>query len=349
MKRRDVILAAWILAAWLCLGMGSAGWALDTVKTTSSTVTGQVVKMTRQQVDVERSGVVRNLPANEVVYIHYSDEPSLLRTARGHVQAGRYNDALEALNKVPPGDLTRAEMTQDLAYYRALASARLALGGGAALADARDQMRTFVHGNINSYHFYEGCEVLGNLYAAMGDYANAEKYYAQLETSPWPDYQMRGGVAIGRARLAQGKAAEARQSFAKVLAIEATGDAAQSQRLAAQLGEAACQVAEGKHDEAIQAVEGIIANANPEDVDLCARAYNILGSAHRKAGRDQEALLAFLHVDILYFAVPETHAEALASLAVLWEAVHKPQRAAEARQVLQERYKNSPWAKQGGS
>jgi hypothetical protein len=69
----------------------------------------------------------------------------------------------------------------------------------------------------------------------------------------------------------------------------------------------------------------------------------------RKAGRTKEALLAFLHVDVLYFTTPEAHAEALANLAELWEEVQKPERAVKARQVLQERYGSSPWAKKGGA
>ncbi len=86
-------------------------------------------------------------------------------------------------------------------------------------------------------------------------------------------------------------------------------------------------------------------DANPEQVPLVARAWNVAGTAHRQAGRTKEALLAFLHVNILYPGVPEAHAEALANLADLWDQVHKGERANRARQTLQEQYKESPWAK----
>jgi outer membrane protein assembly factor BamD (BamD/ComL family) len=43
--------------------------------------------------------------------------------------------------------------------------------------------------------------------------------------------------------------------------------------------------------------------------------------------------------------VPSAHAEALANLVDLWEQVHKIDRANSARKILQERYKDSPWAK----
>ena len=77
-----------------------------------------------------------------------------------------------------------------------------------------------------------------------------------------------------------------------------------------------------------------------------AQAYNTLGTALRKAGKPQDALLAFLHVDVLYFASAEDHAEALANLAQLWNEVQKPERAAQALQTLKTRYKNSRWASQ---
>ena len=156
---------------------------------------------------------------------------------------------------------------------------------------------------------------------------------------------MRAGVAAGRALLSQGKPREAAAAFDKVLATEAEGDSAQAQRTAATLGKASALVALKKPDEAIAIVEEIIQKGDPEDAPLMARAYNVLGTAQRQAGRIKEALLAFLHVDILYSSVPDAHAEALANLAELWEQVHKTDRANRARQTLEEQYKDSPWAK----
>jgi outer membrane protein assembly factor BamD (BamD/ComL family) len=44
--------------------------------------------------------------------------------------------------------------------------------------------------------------------------------------------------------------------------------------------------------------------------------------------------------------VPESHAEALFNLTQLWDQLHRADRAAEARQTLEEQYKNSRWAKE---
>jgi tetratricopeptide (TPR) repeat protein len=159
---------------------------------------------------------------------------------------------------------------------------------------------------------------------------------------------MRAGVAAGRALLAQGKINEAQSAFDRVVATEAEGDLAQSQRLAARLGKASAQVASKRPDEAIKMVDDILKTADAEDVNLMARAYNVLGTAHRQAGRTKEALLAFLHVDLLYPSQPDTHAEALFNLSELWEEMHKSERANAARKTLEETYKDSPWANKGG-
>jgi hypothetical protein len=52
---------------------------------------------------------------------------------------------------------------------------------------------------------------------------------------------------------------------------------------------------------------------------------------------------------VLYFTVPEAHAEALFNLAELWDGVHKTERAVRCRGLLEERYRNSRWAKKGGA
>ena len=88
----------------------------------------------------------------------------------------------------------------------------------------------------------------------------------------------------------------------------------------------------------IDASEQVIAQASPEDAAVHARAYNVLGASLKKAGRTKEALLAYLHVDVLYASQAQAHAEALRNLAELWSAVNQPQRAAQALQTLQDRY-----------
>jgi hypothetical protein len=97
-------------------------------------------------------------------------------------------------------------------------------------------------------------------------------------------------------------------------------------------------------DAAIRSLEKIIADADADNEELHALAYNALGTALRKAQKPQHALLAFLHVDLLYNSNPEAHAEALANLEQLFTELHKPEHAKRIRATLDQRYKNSRWA-----
>jgi len=342
MNRRGVILAA---AAWLAAG--AVGRALDTIKTTTDRVPlpGEIKLMTPLEVELKTPSLTKKVAVNEIVYISYDGEPAGLKTVRTALLAGRYEDVLASLEKVTAEAQNRPEIKQDIEFYTALCRAELALGGSGDVIAAGRLMAAFVNTHKGSYHWLKANEVVGDLLVANGQHDQAEKYYAELGKAPWPDYRMRAGVAVGRARLAQKKTAEALEAFEGVLKIDATGELTQLQRLAATVGKARCQTDNKQYDEAIKTLNDVIAKVDPEQVELNARAYNALGTALKDAGRVKEALLAFLHVDVLYFTVPEQHAEALANLAGLWEKARKPERADRARRMLEERYKNSPWAK----
>jgi tetratricopeptide (TPR) repeat protein len=339
---------AWILV----FALGGAAAAIDTIKTngTPGSLSGRVVGMDSVSVELEQgaAATIKEVPVNQIETIHYEGEPRDLRIAKEHLLAGRYAEALAGLERIKE-ESSRPEIQQDIEFYKALCAAKLALGGSRKIADAGRMMKAFADANPKSYHYFEAAEIVGDLLVAIRQYAVATEYYARLQKAPWPDYKMRAGVAVGRALFEQDKTVEALAAFDKALATQAEGNSAQRQRMAASVGKAAVLVALKRADDAVKLIEEIIkqtdTDANPDEVPLVARAYNVLGTAQRQAGRVKEALLAFLHVDILYSGVPDAHAEALANLAELWEQVHKTERAQRARQTLQEQYKDSPWAK----
>lgn len=342
----------WFIAATvLSLAVGGVSQALDSVQTAKGTQRGQIVGASPVKIDLQVGagdvGSPKEIPVNQILTVFYEDEPAELKTAKTHVLAGRYADAATALERIKD-DVNEPAIKQDIEFYKAFCAAKMAMGGSGKVADAGRMMKTFADANTKSYHYFEASELVGDMLVAIRQYAQAAEYYGRLEKAPWPDYKMRAGAAMGRALLAQGKVNEAIAAFDKVMATEAVGDMAQEQRTLAKLGKAAAMVASKKPDEAIKMAEEILKTANPEDAPLMARTYNVLGSAQRQAGRTKEALLAFLHVDILYSSLPDAHAEALANLADLWEQVHKTERANRARKTLEEEYRDSPWAKKGG-
>jgi tetratricopeptide (TPR) repeat protein len=94
------------------------------------------------------------------------------------------------------------------------------------------------------------------------------------------------------------------------------------------------------------AIEKVIVDTDTQEKQLQARAHNALGKCYEKAGRTKDALFAYLYVDIIYNTVPDAHAEALARLVPLWRAIGQDDRSRESREALQKRYAGSRWAKQ---
>ena len=90
--------------------------------------------------------------------------------------------------------------------------------------------------------------------------------------------------------------------------------------------------------------------ASPEDTRVQAEAYLRQGDCLRAQGNAKEAILAYLHIPVLFSSEGDLHAESLHHLVTLWEEVGKPERAADARQELETRYPDTEWAKKlGGS
>ncbi len=333
-----VFASVWLVGASLAQGN-------DTIRAGSRTLAGRILKMSPLQIVIEVQGVDQEVPVNQIDTVFYENEPTSLKTARSNIANRAYENALAALERIDRAGISRREVLQEIDYLTAYCEAQIALQGNGDLRAAGSKMIAFAKENEGHYRFLEANEVVGDLLVALGQYASAESYYARLAAVQWPDYKMRAGVAVGRARLAQGKIAEAAQAFDSVLAVsDAEGEAAETHRLAARLGKAICDASTGNPDEAVKTIEDIIMRADPEDIELHARAYNALGTAHQKAGRTQDALLAFLHVDTLYFRVSDAHAEALSHLVELWNEVGKTEESLRARQILDEQYKNSPWA-----
>ena len=328
-------------AAVVVVSASSAAMAADRVKTTERTLSGQVIEMSALEVTIEKSSVRTPVAVNEIVSITWDGEPAMVGTARAAMAAGRYEDALESIQKVKTDELKRLEVLQEVEFLKALASARLALAGNGDVTQAGSLMAGFAKDYPQDYHYLEACEYVGDLLVAKGLPDRAEEFYGRLAKVPWPAYKMNAGVKIGKAQLAQGKAEDALKSFQAVLDDPTQGEAADRRRLAATLGKARCLAAAAKHDEAIAMIDGVIAQADPEQVELLAETYNALGLAHRQAGRTKDAILAFLHVDLLYFGAPAEHITALKNLVQLWNEVQKPERADKAVEILKERYNDT--------
>ncbi len=324
--------------------LGSAQDADKIYPNSGAAATGKITESTRNNVVAEVRGTKVNFPANEIQRIVYETEPAQLSRAKELVLGGQWEEAFDTLKKVDEGSLKRKEVEQEYLYYRGLVETQLALQDKSDPVAAEDRLKSYVAGNTQSFHFYEAAEALGTLAASTGVHDRAAKYFAALAAAPFPEYKLKAQYMIGASQLAIGNAAEARKAFSDTVSASAENQEAKRFQKLAKIGLLRCDTADKKTDEAIKSLRALVSESDATDSQLFAQIYNALGEAHRQAGQEEEAILAYLHTDLLFTSDPNQHAEALYYLSQLFLKTD-PQRAADAKARLQSQYTNSSWAK----
>ncbi|MGH7136731.1 MAG: tetratricopeptide repeat protein [Pirellulales bacterium] len=335
-----------VAACWLALPVVTRA-ADDTVKKVGEPpVKCSITSISKDELKYEKNGKEEIVPSYAVESIRLADEPFQLNLIRNQANNGAYENALRALDKIDPDSLEKPEVKAEVQYLRAYCNARLALGGSGDVKAAGKEVTAFIKANPNSFHFYPANELAGDLVVALGDYEAATKFYKILSSASADAWKIKAGIDAGRAKLAEKKYDEALTEFETALGLAENSKGPETQQLSAMLGKAACLAQTGKPDEGVKLAETIISKLPAEEVDLHARAYVVLGNCYRQMpNHTKQALLAFLHVDVLYFSNPQCHAEALWNLASLWQDLKKIDRATQASALLKERYPNSTWAK----
>jgi tetratricopeptide (TPR) repeat protein len=308
---------------------------------------GIVTDMSKTEVTLTAGGTKTTVPANEIQRITFESEPSELSTARTTILGtANYKAALEDLKKIDLKKIERSDLVRpEVDFYQAICKANVALTEGGDKAAAETALLKFCTDHKDSFHFYPAAELLGDVAAAAGKYPDAAKYYNAVAAAPWDDMRIRANVALARMLSAQGKFDDALAKYQEVEKDKSTGETTVYKQQAV-VGRAVCLAETGKPDEAISLIygaDGVIANNDPKDTKLMARAYNALGIAYEKANKKKDAILAFLHTHLLYFQEPDAHAEALYNLAHLFQDTNNSERSIEVRNILKQRYAGSVW------
>lgn len=358
MKIHVQVIVALAICCWSARGV-----ALDQIRTQNKdTVRGQITEISPTEVKIDKNPIEETIPVNEIISISFDGEPDGLAKGRTLAVAGQYAEAWEALKGTNRDELKRRkEMEQQLDFYTAYCATKLALGGAGSINTAGPMMLAFLKNNPTSYHYLEAAELMGDLFVTFGmeaqrspdkarqakapqSFDSAMEYYATAGKAPWPEAQVGLNLKRGRALLAQKKYEEAVKAFQSVL-DGAAGPKAESLKLSATLGKATALASNGQAEQGIKLVEEVIAKAPKANNELHGQAYLTLGNCHRAAKMPREAVMAYLHVDLLYFQNPQTHSEALAALGQLWQTLNRPDRAREANSRLTRMHPNSIWAK----
>jgi len=336
------------LAAGLAVPHSALGQAPDRVTLLGgSSVAGKVVSVSPAGIDIENSdGDTQKIAIETIREVQFAAEPQSLKNARSMLLRGRGADARDEVAKIETDELDGAEplVIAEVDFVKAAAAGRAAVDGGADLPGAAKMVMAYLAKHAKSHHYFQMQELLGDIHARAGQADQAVAAYAQLDAGP-PGMRVRAASAKAALLVAQGKADEAMAEYEAAIKLAGAEKANEPQKRAAELGKAKCLSLKGKQEEAIGMASQIIKSTNPEEKELLSRAYNVLGTAYRSMpGREQDALIQFLTVDLVYNTLPETHAEALFNLVELWEKGSNPERAREAQQSLKTAYPASPWA-----
>ncbi len=314
-KQRLHLLALSLLTAFATNPFASFAQEADKLyPSTGVAVTGKIVEMTRNGVVMEVRGAKNNYEANIIQRIVYEGEPPALTRAKEAVANEQWDEALESLKKVDFKSIVREEIKKDFTFYVGYIQSKLALIGQGDPAAAGARLLNFVKENAQSYHFFDSSDALGTLAASTGDHERAVVYFNALSQSPMPADKIKAKYYAGSSNIAIGKVAEARTAFNEAIATNADdANAKRYQKLAA-VGLIRCETAEKKFDAAIEKLRKLVSDSDATDGELFARIYNALGEAHLQAGQEEEALLAFLHTDLLFTNDPR----AMPKLCTIW-------------------------------
>lgn len=345
--------ASMVIMGWVLVAQASIAGAQDTITLDrrvrgSTKILGTITAVSKTEVTIKTGSGEKTVPANQIARLTLADEPSELRQARQALIGGQYEQAIENLQQSELPEDAPDLVRQEWKYCLATSKAQLALRGGANAKEALAQMLDFLKTERDTYRFYPAVELLGQLAEATGANEEAVKYYQQLRKAPWPEYAVRPSILIGRAMRSQGKYQEAVGQYDEALKTTASDPATLRQQTIARIGKAASQAELGQAAESVQTLQDIIDKNDPNDQELFAEAYLALGAAYRQSQRPMDAVLAYLHIDLLFYSQQDAHAQALYHLTNLWPQLQQPDRAVEARKLLNTRYPGTIWSQKAG-
>ncbi len=325
------------------------GYAIDVITRKSATnrLSGSVTAVNKTELTLKpQTGAEVKIPANDVELIEWDGAPATMRAAQGQERNGNYEEAIKSYQTIfDDSSATATYIRADLQFFIARSLAKLALADNARLPDAIARMKAFTDGNADSFRYYPAMVYLGQLYLAADDHLKAEAAFTSLERSPFEDFQLSAQSSKARVMLAQGQIDQALQAFDNVLKVQSKDENVKQRQLEAMLGKASCLNLKNQYEESLKLLADVVAQARENDAQLQAGAQLERGNSLLGQGKNQEALLAYLLVDVLFSGQQDAHAESLYHLSKLWPTVGQPGRADEARATLESKYPNSSWVK----
>jgi TolA-binding protein len=302
-------------------------------------VLGQVESESPLEVVVKLGAGSTSVPTDQIVSIRYDGQPATLQLAETRVSAGQLAEAADLFKKAA-GEAGEKPLVLQMARYREAATlADLALVEPERMKDAKDRLLRFVRAYPNSRHIVPAREDLARLQLNSGDFAGAQATLAEL--ARLPKAGDRAAVLKAKLLAKQDRHDEAVSELDRLITTLPDRSAGQRE---ARLAKAECLVGLKKYKDAEVLVRQVIQAAPAEDVPAQAAAYNTLGDCLRAANRPKDALLAYLHTDLLYAKDKQEHPRALFQIERLFRQLKQDARADDYAQRLRQDYPRTKWS-----
>ncbi|MEY3458885.1 MAG: hypothetical protein RL215_2042 [Planctomycetota bacterium] len=338
------------LALLLSLSATAVLPAADQVvrKSDRAVLRGELTAMTISSLTIKlQNGQTQEVPVSDVMTVKFDMEPPTLSQAQAAERSGSLDFALQKYKEIQleyNGDDKR--LATDLKFLVARTQVKLALANPADIPAATKAINTFRTENPNNFRFLEASLLEADIIAQDPAQTDAAKaILAKVQESSVKGYALQAGVQLGLLLLKSKDNAGALAAFDKVITDSQNDANALSALYDGMLGKALCLKVDSKADEAITILDEVINKASESETRTLARAWLLKGDTFREKSLPKDALMAYLHVDILYASEPSEHAEALYHLATLWGPAGHQNRADDAKTMLTSKYPNSPWAK----
>ncbi len=320
---------------------------------------GELVDMTADELtfnvdrnkypDAPEDGVI---PAERALWIMLDGAPINLDAARVEIEIGAYEDALQRLNALKESEIDpdrKPRVAQEVEWYKAYATLQLALADAQEINVGGKATAEFIKEHSDHYRYYAAIAMLGDAYLHMaqsgqGDRAanlkRAASSYGKLTNAKSTITSARGKLGQARVALEANELADAEPLFKELAENEALSEELNGLEVVVQakLGLARVYTLGGRFAEARALLDATLA-ATPNSATLQqAQVYNAIGDARVAEDCPEEAIIAYLHVDLLYPSARRERVKALKALVALWRQVGRDDRATETAERLKTRF-----------
>lgn len=341
--RRDLLalLSTASLTCALTLAAGAEDGVLRlapgaTIKAAGNQIKGPIQAETPTEVKIG----AQTVPVEQIDSLEYEPTPPKYLLARNQEGAGNLAKAAdlygEAAAEAGPSKplVARASL-----FQRARLVAAIAQADKSRADEAVRLLEAFLRANPQGRQLAPALETLARLELSRGELDRADRALGDLAKVPWAEPRAR--VLQSRVLVRRG---QVDQAIAGLDAYLAKAPEGQGPRRDALLAKAEALGAQKKFDEAEKIARDVVRSAGPEDAETQAAAHNTLGEVLRLAGKPKDALVEFLHTDILYPRDREEHPRALARIVDLCRELKLEDQAKDAADRLKAEYPTSPYA-----